>query len=213
MATVPLPSPSDFPSNSQSTRTPGDEESRDRLPKLISGSAIKKKESLWKRASASFTGDDAKSVGQYIFLDVMVPAFKTMISDAATQGVERMLFGDSRPRSSASRPGGSYAQYTAYNRPYVASREPQEMTRRGRATHDFREIVLENRQDAYDVIDALTRHIERYGVATVMDLYDSVGITGAYTDSKYGWTDLRGAGVERVREGFLVNVPVPEPIK
>ena len=44
------------------------------------------------------------------------------------------------------------------------------------------------------------------------DLYDMVNITGDYTDTKWGWYDLRGAGVERIRSGYLLDLPRPVPL-
>ena len=45
--------------------------------------------------------------------------------------------------------------------------------------------------------------------ATVADLYELAGITSSFTDNKWGWMDLRGANVKRVREGYQLNLPKP----
>jgi hypothetical protein len=79
--------------------------------------------------------------------------------------------------------------------------------------HDFNEIVLESRGEAEQVIDQLIEIISQYQAASVADLYALVGVTSAYTDGKYGWTDLRGAGVSHVRGGlYLLNLPKPIPL-
>ena len=44
-------------------------------------------------------------------------------------------------------------------------------------------------------------------MATVADLYELVGVTGEYTDNKYGWDSLGSASVTRVRGGYLVDLP------
>ena len=49
--------------------------------------------------------------------------------------------------------------------------------------------------------------IDQYGVVSVGDLYDLVGVTGAYTDNNYGWTDLRTASVVRTRDGYMIKLP------
>ena len=51
-----------------------------------------------------------------------------------------------------------------------------------------------------------------YGTVSVADLYDLVGITGAYTDNKYGWTDIRSASVVRVRDGYMIKLPRALPL-
>ena len=86
------------------------------------------------------------------------------------------------------------------------------MSQRARASHDFKEIVLATRIEAEEVCRGLDELIERYGVATVTNLYNLVGITGDYTDNKWGWNQSHGFDIERVREGYLLDLPKPEPI-
>lgn len=86
------------------------------------------------------------------------------------------------------------------------------MSRQARSRHDFDEVVLTSRTEAEEVIDRLFEVVSRYGTATVADLYELVGITGTHTDNKWGWTDLRGAGVSRVRGGYLLDLPEPQPL-
>ena len=54
--------------------------------------------------------------------------------------------------------------------------------------------------------------IDRYEVVSVADLYELVGITGNYTDNKYGWTNIRNAEVVRVRDGYVLKLPKATPI-
>lgn len=49
--------------------------------------------------------------------------------------------------------------------------------------------------------------IEIYGMVSVADLYDLVGITGNYTDNKYGWTNIRNAEPVHVRDGYMLRLP------
>lgn len=81
------------------------------------------------------------------------------------------------------------------------------MSRQARAAHDFDEIVLETRGDAEIVIEKLRDTLAQYDVVTVADLYDLVGITGSFTDNKWGWYNLRDARVSPVRGGYLLDLP------
>ena len=54
--------------------------------------------------------------------------------------------------------------------------------------------------------------IKEYGQVAVADLYDLVGITGSYTDNKYGWTNLRNAEAIRDRDGYLLRLPKALPL-
>ena len=55
--------------------------------------------------------------------------------------------------------------------------------------------------------------IETYGMASVADMYDLVGISCDYTANKYGWTNIRNAEVVRTRDGYMLKMPKALPIK
>lgn len=187
-------------------------EEKPKVKQVTSGAVVQRKKGLGRKVAETFAGDDAHSVGNYILFDVILPAAKAMISDAASQGVERLLFGEAS-RSRTRTAGGSH---TSYNRMYTPNREDRpsngpsrNMSHRARANHDFNEIVLEDRGEAEDVLDCLGDLISTYDVASVADLYELVGITGNFTDDKYGWSSIAGASVSRVRAGYLLNLPRP----
>lgn len=206
-------------SNTQPTKTsnygnlPGNSkkekaEKPEKLEKIIAGEVVQRKKNLGKRIAETFTGDDSKTVGSYLLFEVILPAAKQLISDAASQGVERLLFGDGgRGGSSGARRG--YTPYNRYGTGSNAGSRPTTTTKtpNPRAVHNFDDIVLDNRGAAEEVIDALNELVTNYDVATVADLYELVGITGSYTDDKWGWSSMVGARVERVRDGYLINLP------
>lgn len=202
-----------YPSNSNSKKQGKDEGShKKKVDKVVTGEAIQRKKPLGSRIKETFTGEDARSVGSYILFDVFVPAAKAMLADAASQGAERLLFGDSSPRT---RSGSGRSNYTSYNRMHSSSSGPssrREISYRARATHDFDEIVVASRGEAEEVLDRLGDLVDSYDVASVADFYDLVGITGNFTDDKWGWADLRSASVRRVRDGYLISLPKPQPL-
>ena len=55
--------------------------------------------------------------------------------------------------------------------------------------------------------------VNSYDSATVADFYDLVGITSEFTDNKWGWTNLHGSRVIRARDGYLLDLPKPEPVE
>jgi hypothetical protein len=71
---------------------------------------------------------------------------------------------------------------------------------------------LESGAEADEVIARLDELIDVYGMASVADLYDLVGISGQYTDNKYGWTDVSSASRIRVRDGYLLKMPRAKPL-
>lgn len=228
MAQRSMPDPHDFPSNNGTApKTPATpDKERPPVKAVVTGTAIKKKRPLGSRIAEMFTGDDARSVGNYVVMDVLVPSAKNMISDAFTTFVERMLFGDGRGGGRPRSGGSSYGPYTPYNRSSSSSRssssagappwrtdDRREMSPRGRAMHDFREVIIDNRVEAGQVLDTLTEMISMYDVATVADYYEASNITPEYTDRQWGWTNLGEARIDRVREGYLISMPPPVPLK
>lgn len=209
---------SDFPSNRHKERARNEKPEEKQVQKIVQSGVQRRKKPLGKRLAETFVGGDAKSVWGFVTLDVLIPAAKDMFADAVSQGVERMIFGEARStsRRTGRRPNDPYISYNRYSntRRQEPPRDPRHsISRRARASHDFDEIILATRVEADEVIDRLFDLVSKYESATVADLYDLVGISGSYTDDKWGWVDLRGAGVTRVRNGYLLDLPKPEPLE
>lgn len=215
MTTTPAGSPN-YPGNSHKAKEavvkPIKPKEAPKLEKVITSAIVERKKPLGRRIVESFTGDDSKSVGHFVLFDVVLPTTKQLISDVVSQGIERLLFGENSRQQTR---GGYRPGYNNYSpRPVQRRDEPaRAISQKARATHDFNEIVIESRQDAQKVLDDITAAIEQYDVATVSDLYDLVGITGSFQDDKWGWYDLRAARIVRVREGYLLDLPKPEPVE
>lgn len=205
----------EFPANS---KVPKDKPADKKIEKVVSGEVVQRKKPLGKRFTETFIGgSDARSVWEYILMDVLVPAAKDTVADATSQGIERILFGEARStsRRTGGRPSNGHVSYNRYSgastsRHPVMRDEPRQPSRRARASHDFGEIILATRVEAEEVIDRLFDLVSKYESATVADLYELVGVTGHYTDDKWGWFDMRGAGVTRIRNGYLLDLPKPE---
>jgi hypothetical protein len=213
---------SEFPSNSKTTNplAAKSTEPEKKVEKIISGPVVRRKKSIFRKFVENFTGgSDTTSVLDYVVFEILTPAAKDIFVDAFTAGIERKIYGDVRSVGRR-RYGAAVAGRTDYNRISTGSvlrsdpRGPVEprLSSRARATHDFGEIVLASRLEADAVIDQLFELVSRYEVATVADLYDLVGVPPTFQDNKWGWSDLRGSCSERVREGYLLNLPRPIPI-
>lgn len=184
---------------------------REPITKIVEGSVVTRKQPLLKRFKKTMLAEDAGNVGEYILTDIIIPATKNLIVDMVGQTIERLLFGTSRGRVRRSPLGASLRDQVNYSR--ISSEPRRVMSREARAKHDFNEIVLENRTEAVEVLEALIDRIARYGAVTVADLYDFVGTTGSFADQRWGWTDLTTADVRQVPGGFLLDLPGPEPVR
>lgn len=203
----------EFPSNSEAGKR-GVTGGGKNLDPIVTGGAVRRKRSLRKQFKETFVAGDAKSAIQYVIFDVLLPAAKDMVVEAGSQGIEKLIFGDSRRRRGSTTPYSGptgYINYNRYSAPHQMGPE-RALSRQARARHNFDEIVLDLRSEAEEVIDRLLDLVSQYGAASVADLYELVGLTAAHTDNKWGWTDLHGAGVSRIRGGYLLDLPEPLPL-
>lgn len=222
----------EFPSNSHRDQDETKRPVREAAPKakqpkdvkqVVTGKVVRRKKPLVTRFKETFfSGDGTRGVWGYVMGEVLVPAAKDMIVDATRNGVERAVFGESQRGPRGWRPGnspGGHTRYDGYSRPNNtppwrgSQPAPRELSTRGRSQHNFDEIILDSRGEAEQVIDVLVEIVNEYGQATVADLYELVGISAAYTDPKYGWINMQGAGVQHIRGGqYLLNLPKPQPL-
>jgi hypothetical protein len=210
----------EFPSNSHNPKAEDDGTVPEKKTSpIVSGKVTRRKKPLGVRLREMFFADSEQSVFDYIFGDVLVPAMKDMITDAVSQGVERMVFGETRPnrrRQTSSGAFGGNSNYTNYNNRYSSSQRPTDrpsVNRRARSSHDFDDIILSTRAEAEEVIGTLVDYIGKYEQASVQDLFELVNEPFHHTDSKWGWTNLEMAGIRRVgTNGYMLVLPKTEPI-
>lgn len=200
----------DYPPNSEASQKHEPEDKK--IERVTTGDVRRRKKPLRKQFSETFVSGDAKSALQYVIFDVMIPALKDTIAEAGAAGIEKLIFGDSRRKRGSTPPQAGPTGYVQYNRMTQQLSPQRAMSRRARASHNFDEIVLNSRTEAEEVIDRLFDLVGRYDAATVADLYELVGLESSHTDQKWGWRNLRGAGASRVRDGYLLDLPEPEPL-
>lgn len=206
---------SKYKGNSHSEKEPRPDKPSKKVKAVVSVPPVKTKPTFGSRVKALFVGEDARSVGAYLLIDVVVPAAKDLIFDIFTEGASRTLYGSSsgRPSRAGSPP---WKTHTPYNKVSSGRRTQQRdeprLDRRDRALHDFSNLRFTNAGEAEAVIDRMGQLIEEYEVATVNDFYKCIGLTGEFTDEGYGWDNLRGASVRRVRDGYMIILPQTKPI-
>lgn len=196
----------DYKSNSHASKEKEKNREEKKVEKIISGNAKAKKKSEFSKFADVFVSEDAGNVKSYILMDVLVPAVKKAISDIVTNGIDMLLYGETgvHKRNGASSKVSYRSYYDRSNRSSSSSR-----TRSG---YSYDDIILDNRGEAEEVLSRMDEIVATYGTVSVADLYDLVGITGAYTDNKYGWTDIRNASVVRVRDGYMIKLPRALPL-
>lgn len=190
----------DYPSNSNKEKAKKEQKN---IEKVVTGEVKQKKKPLSKKFAEAFLNTDGKDVGGYILYDVLIPAAKNTITDMVSNGIEMLLYGEAKGSRTRRDKGKSYVSYSSYyDRDKRETRRPN-----NRATHNFDDIIIESRGEAEEVLSRLVDIVEEYGVASVADLYELVGLASSFTDNKYGWDNLGNAYVSRTRDGYIVNLP------
>lgn len=181
-----------------------------KVEKVVTGVVKTKKKSKINNFMGNIISEDAKSVKSYVFGEVLIPAIKKAISDIVTDGIDIILYGESRGRNKR-----STADRVSYRNYYDDRSSRPRMNERQAimaGSYSYDDIILSSRGEAEDVLARMDELMDTYGLVRVADLYDLVGITGNYTDNKYGWTNIRNADIIRVRDGYMIKMPRAVPI-
>lgn len=193
----------EYRSNSYKSRDSINEPVREKKnEKVVKGSVATRKKSLMQRFMSLIIPEDVESVRTYILEDVVVPTVKDAILDAtkAILGIN----GRSTDR------GVRRASKVSYGRYYDDDR--RDYRRPASSGYSYDDVLLDNRGDAESVLRRMEEAINSYGIVSVADFYDFVGITGDYTDNKYGWTDIHSARVVRDGDKYTIRLPKALPI-
>lgn len=205
--------PINYPSNSKVDRDKAASSDRPRPKPVVTNEVKERQRGLLGRVVKDFVQEDSRTLSEYIILEVMIPAAKNLVLDMLNKGGERMLYGISRP--GVGRPGRATGFYNYGGTPAAAARaaDPRPtISRQARSGHKFNEVVINTRPEAEDVLEGLRQLVDQYGSAAVSDLYDLLGLTGDFTDNKWGWEDLRRASVRTIRGGYVLDLPDTVPL-
>ena len=194
----------EYKSNSHKSKDLTQNELTKKVVKPIAKATKKKKNAL----AETFISEDASNIKSYILMDVLVPAIKKAVIDIVTDGISMLFYGDT---SHGNRRSSTSASYISYNR-YSDRDRRDDRTSYGRSRYSYDDIILQSRGEAEEVLDRMCEMIDTYGIVSVADMYDLVGIATNYTDNKYGWTNLRNAEPIRVANGYMLKLPKAGPI-
>ena len=204
----------EFPSNSQGQQK---EEPQEESKKLTRQVATAKRIVRKKTFLDSLLNGTLKVVGSYILFDIIIPATKNMISDMINNGSDMILFGEPKSRRrdrDRVSPRVSYTEYYGRDRDRdrgrLDDRERRDSRIYGRSRFDSDDILLPSREEAEEVIQSMFEVYDQYNAVTVAEFLELVGLPDEYTDQNYGWTNLRDIQTRRVRDGYIIDLPVPK---
>lgn len=199
----------DYKSNSDKVRR--ELQSDKKVEAVITGNAKPRKKGEIQKFADVFIAEDARNVKFYILMEVVVPAVKKAISDIVTTGIDMILYGESgriKKNSSASKVSyRNYYEQGSNDRVYAGS------VGNRRNALDYDDILFDTRGDAESVLDAMNDIIGQYGTVSVSDFYDLARVPNDnFTMNRYGWTNIGGATVVRIRDGYILKLPRAIPL-
>lgn len=182
------------------------EAERKHLDKVTEGQVVQRKRSKANKLRDVFLLGDMRQVREYVLGDILLPMAKRAISEAVSTGVNMLLGEGVRDnRSNVPASSVSYRQYGSY---YRGSNDRRAETRSwSQPGYQYDDIIFASRGDAEEVLYRMDEVLRDREVVSVADMFDMAGISCDYTANKYGWTDLRGSRVDRVRDGFVLHLP------
>lgn len=202
-----------FPSNSNKETSKPKNAPEKKVEKVVTGEVVSKKKPFGSRMHDIFFGGDSRSALSYIATEVLLPAFRNMLVDATTKGVERIIYGDVEPRRSTYGDQGRVQYHNPTSR--YSPRHPYEASRNNRSRpstrYEINDLIFASGEEADKVLDQMRMIIDQYDFATVSDLNELCGLPSSHTDVKWGWSNLRYAQIRQMRTGFLIDFPPLEP--
>lgn len=156
-------------------------------------------------------GDDVKRVVEHVCKNMLIPGAKKILYDMFSGGLSMFLFGDRGAGTTNNTVAGRVSYRNYYDPSYDTPRTVDSM--RTAPAYSYDNIVFSTRTEAVEVLSRMDECIAKYKMVRVADLYDLVGITGNFTDNKYGWTNIASADVVPVNGGFMIRLPKALPIE
>ena len=198
----------DYKANShRSKEEQNNEISEKKIQPVVKGKVSKKK-NVGRKFANTFISEDIQNVKSYVIMDVLIPAVKKAVSDIVTNGIEMILYGETRGKRSSGASTVSYRSYYDDRRDERSYRET-----RTRSGYSYDDLIFDTRVEAEEVLSRMDEIIDEYKVVSVADMYDLAGVSSNFTDNNYGWTNIRSAEVVRVRDGYVIKMPKALSIK
>ena len=167
---------------------------------------VTRRRSVGKKLGDILLNGDLQDVKSYLIEDVLIPSVKETIFELANKGLDMLLFGGTG--RTASKPSQTYISYNNYsNQSGHRSAPERSRNRREEIGFNDEELIFRERGPAEMVLEKMMAIFEEYHIVTKADLNDIMNRTGNFTDNNWGLTDMAGACVERVRGGYLLNLP------
>jgi len=194
---------------------PDEVQDRQKL-KPVATSATIKQQTLGERFKNVFLNVDAKGTAGFVFRGVLVPAARDMVFDAGKEALFRILYPDAAAtgRTAPGHKSGSGPGPKTNYQGMSSGRGAGSMPLSGGKRSEVREQTLPqyvygNQAEPERILDTMKELIDRREYVTVADYRELSGYDSNYVDVSWGWVNLMGSQVVKLREGWTLDLPSP----
>lgn len=179
---------------------------------VVTGASLAKRPAS-KRFMDFLLAESPKLLMGKITRDVLVPRAKAGIEEALNAFLAGMLWGDSsnRPMSGVVRSAMMRGGGLNYNT-ISTSHSSLQAARQASPSHiggNYEDLIVPTQQDAEIILANLITLYNQYRVVTIADLKELANLPTAISDNGYGWSNLDGARISKVRDGYSLELPRP----
>ena len=173
----------------------------------------RKKKFGQKLKEAMFSEDIGNgSVTEYVFFRILIPSVKRVLSDMANTAINMALGLDPKTRTI-----GTGNTHTANASVYRERNFNRPSDSYGRNRESLSELEWDEKT-ADDIYEQVRDLIERYGECSIGDVYSIMGLGDRIrtTDSKWGWTTMRGieiVAMDAQHERNIIDFPSARPLR
>lgn len=191
---------------------------REAPKKVISGKVKKQKKGLMERFVVAIIGPDGlPAIGSYLLKEVIGPSLLQLGAESLKSGIDMIAYKNqgapnvthANPRVPV-RPQTNYAaNYHSPTAMVSRSAAPVEQGRVVPTRARVEEYSIADRNEAFQVVEALKAQAFAFNHATLADYYDMIEVPSEYTHHNYGWTaeDLEKVTLMPTRGGTIIKFP------
>lgn len=187
-----------------------------KIERVVVSEVIIKKKGPLRKFRDLFIEADLRTVAHHITTMVLIPAAKDMLFDSLSKGGERLFYGEAASRRRSVGMGPRVTYNNPINRgfdPRDPRLAPPQRPGAGTSRHGRDDFIISTKEEADLVLERMNDVVDQYEIISLADLNDMLGQATSHTDYKWGWSNLRGASVRQIREGYLLDLPPLEPIQ
>ena len=178
-------------------------------PAIPEGSARIQKQNGFTKFMGDMIADDIRSIGASIYGDILIPSFKKILDEIASNAIHMLLYGKAaEPKTSSFASKISYGGF--YKQPVIG--EPLKANT-GPNVLNFDNVIFRTRGEAEVALATMEDILDSgYKAVTICDFYEIAHLADYVPDwtyNKYGWYTVEGIQVRKCigQDGYYIPLP------